>query len=329
MEKFVIQGGAPLSGEITVAGNKNAALPILAACLLTEEEVRLSNVPRIRDVETQIALLESIGVRAEWTGDNELSLQADSVAGTDLDESLSARIRASFLLAGPLLARFGEARMPPPGGDTIGRRRLDPHLDAFVDMGATVSGDRMIEITAGDGLKPCRIFMDEPSVMATENALMAAALTPGPTTIGNAASEPHVQDLARLLVKMGATIDGIGSNVMTVHGRETLGGAEHRICPDHIEAASFMALAAATGGELLISEIEAEDLIAVCRALRAPGPGDPHRGAGPHRSPRPAPRGQVRHRRCRSRRSTTAPGRPSRPTSPRSPSPSPRRPMAR
>ncbi len=267
MDKFVIQGRAPLSGEITVAGNKNAALPILAACLLTEDEVRLSNVPRIRDVETQIALLESIGVRAEWTGDNELSLQADSVAGTDLDESLSARIRASFLLAGPLLARFGEARMPPPGGDTIGRRRLDPHLDAFVDMGATVSGDRMIEITAGDGLKPCRIFMDEPSVMATENALMAAALTPGPTTIGNAACEPHVQDLARLLVKMGATIDGIGSNVMTVHGRETLGGAEHRICPDHIEAASFMALAAATGGELLIKEIEAEDLIAVCRAF--------------------------------------------------------------
>ena len=265
MDKFVIQGGTPLSGEITVAGNKNAALPILAACLLTEEEVNLSNVPRIRDVETQIALLESIGCRAEWTGDNEISIQADALSGTDLDEALSARIRASFLLAGPLLARFGEARMPPPGGDTIGRRRLDPHLDAFVDMGATVSGDRMIELSAGDGLNPCRIFMDEPSVMATENALMAAALTPGPTTINNAASEPHVQDLARLLVKMGAPIDGIGSNVMTVHGRETLGGAQHHICPDHIEAASFMALAAATGGELLIREIEPEDLLAVRR----------------------------------------------------------------
>ena len=265
MEKFVIQGGTPLSGEITVAGNKNAALPILAACLLTEEEVRLSNVPRIRDVETQIALLESLGVRAAWTGDNELSLQADTISAGELDESLSARIRASFLLAGPLLARFGEATMPPPGGDTIGRRRLDPHLDAFVDMGATVSGDRMIEITADGGLQPCRIFMDEPSVMATENALMAAALTPGPTTINNAACEPHVQDLARLLVKMGADIDGIGSNVMTVHGREILGGADHHICPDHIEAASFMALAAATGGELLIKEIEPEDLIAVCR----------------------------------------------------------------
>jgi UDP-N-acetylglucosamine 1-carboxyvinyltransferase len=271
MEKFVIQGGAPLSGEITVAGNKNAALPILAACLLTEEEVLLSNVPRIRDVETQIALLENLGVRATWTADNDLRLKADSVSETSVDEALAARIRASFLLAGPLLARFGEARMPPPGGDTIGRRRLDPHLDAFIDMGASVSGDRWVEITAGDGLRPCGIFMDEPSVMATENALLAAALTQGPTTIGNAACEPHVQDLARLLVKMGATIDGIGSNVMTVHGREVLGGAEHRICADHIEAASFMALAAATGGELRIREIEPADLVAIRRHFRRLG----------------------------------------------------------
>ena len=265
MEKFVIQGGAPLSGEITVAGNKNAALPILAASLLTDEELVFSNVPRIRDVETQIALLESLGVKAVWTGDNELRLQADSVSDGTVDEALAARIRASFLLAGPLLARFGEARMPPPGGDTIGRRRLDPHLDAFRDMGANVAGDREIEITAGDGLRPCRIFMDEPSVMATENALLAAALTPGPTTIGNAACEPHVQDLARLLVKMGAGIDGIGSNVMTVHGRDRLGGAEHSICPDHIEAVSFMALAAATGGDLRIREIEPDDLLAIRR----------------------------------------------------------------
>src|SRR5215208_3248746 len=267
MEKFVIQGGAPLSGEITVAGNKNAALPILAACLLTDEELVFSNVPRIRDVETQIALLEGLGVEAVWTGDNELRLQADSVTDSAVDESLAARIRASFLLAGPLLARFGEARMPPPGGDTIGRRRLDPHLDAFRDMGADVAGDREIELTAGDGLKACRIFMDEPSVMATENALLAAALTPGPTTIGNAACEPHVQDLARLLVKMGAGLDGIGSNVMTVLGRDRIGGAEHSICPDHIEAVSFMALAAATRGELRIREIEPEDLLAIRRYL--------------------------------------------------------------
>src|SRR5215216_1555042 len=183
MEKFVIQGGVPLSGELTVAGNKNAALPILAACLLTEEEVLLHRVPRIRDTEAQIALLENLGVETAWVADNSVRLCARAVAGGTVDEELSRQIRASFLLAGPLLARFGEAKMPPPGGDFIGRRRLDPHLDAFLDMGAKVSGDRWVEITAPGGLKPCPVFMDEPSVMGTENALMAAALTPGPTTI--------------------------------------------------------------------------------------------------------------------------------------------------
>jgi UDP-N-acetylglucosamine 1-carboxyvinyltransferase len=271
MDKFVIQGGEPLSGEITVAGNKNAALPILAAALLTDEELVLSNVPRIRDTEAQVALLESLGVRAVWAP-NELRLQASTVSATSVSEELSARIRASFLLAGPLLARFGEARMPPPGGDFIGRRRLDPHLDAFRDMGARVSGERWIEISAPrDGLRACGIFMDEPSVMATENALMAAALTPGGTRIANAASEPHVQDLARLLVAMGAEIDGIGSNVMTVRGRDRLGGAEHRVCPDHIEVASFMALAAATKGELRVRDVEPEDLIAIRRQFRRLG----------------------------------------------------------
>jgi UDP-N-acetylglucosamine 1-carboxyvinyltransferase len=267
-EKFVIQGGEPLSGEITAAGNKNAALPILAACLLTDEEIVLQNVPRIRDTEAQIAILERLGVRVEWSAPNELRLQADSISETAPDEDLSARIRASFLLAGPLLARFGEARMPPPGGDFIGRRRLDPHLDAFIDMGARIDGARWIEISVPDGgLRPCSVFMDEPSVMGTENALMAAALTEGPTTISNAASEPHVQDLARLLVKMGAKIDGIGSNVMTVHGRDKLGGATHRVCPDHIEVASFVALAAATGGDLRIRHAEPQDLPMIRRAF--------------------------------------------------------------
>ena len=272
MEKFVIQGGSPLSGEITAAGNKNAALPILAACLLTEEELVLRNVPRIRDTETQVRLLELLGVKVEWASDHEIRLQADAIGGREVDEDAATRIRASFLLAGPLLARFGAAHMPPPGGDTIGRRRLDPHLDAFRDLGAEVSGDRWIEIKApSGGLKPCRIFMDEPSVMGTENALLAAALTEGPTTIGNAACEPHVQDLARLLVKMGAQIDGIGSNVMTVHGRDKLGGAEHDICPDHIEVASFMALAAATGGELRVRDTDPEDLVAIRRHFRRLG----------------------------------------------------------
>jgi len=267
----VIKGGPALSGEITAAGNKNAALPILAACLLTEEEVVLTNVPRIRDTETQVAVLEQLGVSAEWP-DDRLTLRADGVSQVAPDEALSARIRASFLLAGPLLARFGEARMPPPGGDFIGRRRLDPHLDAFKDLGARIAGDREIEISAPEGgLKPCAIFMDEPSVMGTENALLAASLTPGPTTIANAACEPHVQDLARLLVKMGAQIDGIGSNVMTVHGRDRLGGAEHRVCADHIEVASFMALAAATGGELRVRDAEPADLITIRRQFRRLG----------------------------------------------------------
>lgn len=272
MEKFVIQGGVPLSGEITAAGNKNAALPILAACLLTEEEVVIANVPRIRDTEAQIALLAKLGVEVEWIEDNTIRLCAKNVTDTTLDEDLSSAIRASFLLAGPLLARFGEVHMPPPGGDFIGRRRLDAHLDAFRDLGARVGGQRWIEMTAPPGgLRAAEIFMDEPSVMGTENALMVAALTPGETTILNAASEPHVQDLARLLVKMGAPITGIGSNVMVVSGKDKLGGAEHKVTPDHIEIASFMALAAATGGELRIHEVEPIDLYMIRRQFRRLG----------------------------------------------------------
>jgi UDP-N-acetylglucosamine 1-carboxyvinyltransferase len=272
MEKFIIQGGVPLSGEIVPAGNKNAALPILAACLLTDEDLVIGNVPNIRDVQSMLGLLERLGVKVEWTGDNEVKLQADSVGSTEVDEGLASRIRASFLVAGPLLARFGEVKMPPPGGDTIGRRRLDAHLDAFRDLGAKVDGDVWIEMSAPkDGLTATRIFMDEPSVMGTENALLAAALTEGPTTIANAACEPHVQDLARLLCKMGAEIDGIGSNVMNVRGQKKLGGAEHSVCPDHIEIASFMALAAATSGELRIRGIIPEDLEGIRRHFRRIG----------------------------------------------------------
>ncbi|MGA8803879.1 MAG: UDP-N-acetylglucosamine 1-carboxyvinyltransferase [Solirubrobacterales bacterium] len=271
MEKFIIQGGVPLSGEIVPAGNKNAALPILAACLLTEEELVVRNVPRIRDVESMLGLLERLGVNITRR-ENEVSLRADTILGTEVDEELANRIRASFLVAGPLLARFREVKMPPPGGDTIGRRRLDAHLDAFRDMGAKIDGKVWIELSAPpEGLKPRRIFMDEPSVMGTENALLAAALIEGPTTIANAASEPHVQDLARLLCKMGAQVDGIGSNVMTVHGRNRLGGAEHDVCSDHIEVASFMALAAATSGELRIRNVVPEDLEGIRRHFRRLG----------------------------------------------------------
>jgi UDP-N-acetylglucosamine 1-carboxyvinyltransferase len=261
MEKFVIEGGVPLSGTVIPAGNKNGALPILAACLLTDEEVILRNVPRISDVDAMIGLLASLGAAITWRAAGELVVNAGSVDHTDVDQELGERIRASFLLAGPLLARFGRAVMPPPGGDVIGRRRLDPHLDAFRALGARVSHGRNIEITApAHGLTPCDFLMDEPSVMATENALLAAVLTNGTTVIRNAASEPHVQDLARMLMAMGAQIEGTGSNVMTVHGVARLHGCKHTIAPDHIEIGSFMALAGVTGGELVVKDTVPEDL---------------------------------------------------------------------
>jgi len=262
MEKFVIEGGVPLSGTVTPAGNKNAALPILAACLLTTDEVVVHNVPRIRDVAAMLELLEHLGVSVEWRGGHQVALCSRSVTGEEaIDRGLSEQIRASFLLAGPLLARFGRAVMPPPGGDVIGRRRLDPHLDAFAALGAEheMEGDIVITAPAG-GLRAGDVFMDEPSVMGTENALLAAALTPGTTVIGNAACEPHVQDLARMLLAMGADVQGIGSNILTVSGAESLGGCEHTISPDHIEVGSFMALAGVTGGEMRIRGVVAGDL---------------------------------------------------------------------
>src|SRR3954470_13531293 len=261
MEKFVIEGGVPLSGTVVPAGNKNAALPLLACALLTEERVTLHNVPRIRDTEALLDLLADLGVEIERPEPNTVVLCAANVHKTEVDAALAERIRASFLAAGPLLARFGSATMPPPGGDVIGRRRLDPHLDAFRALGASVEHGKDIEIKAPDGgLRPCDFFMDEPSVMGTENALMAAAATAGTSVIRNAACEPHVQDLARMLNKMGAAIEGIGSNVMHVHGVARLGGCEHTVSPDHIEIASFMALAGVTGGELRIKDCVPDDL---------------------------------------------------------------------
>jgi UDP-N-acetylglucosamine 1-carboxyvinyltransferase len=261
MEKFVIEGRVPLSGTVVPAGNKNAALPLLACALLTPEPVVLHNVPRIRDTAALLELLADLGVTIAHPSPNTVELCAADVHTTDVDAKLAERIRASFLVAGPLLARFGSALLPPPGGDVIGRRRLDPHLDAFRALGATVEHDRDISLKApAGGLRPCDFFMDEPSVMGTENALMAAAHTPGTTVIRNAASEPHVQDLARMLNKMGAAIEGIGSNVMQVHGVDRLGGCDHTVSPDHIEIASFMALAGVTGGELRIRGCVADDL---------------------------------------------------------------------
>jgi UDP-N-acetylglucosamine 1-carboxyvinyltransferase len=262
VEKFVIEGGRPLSGTVTPAGNKNGALPALAASLLTEEEVVVRNVPRIRDVETMLAVLERLGVEVDWREDHVVALRAENLTGTEVDRVLSERIRASFLCAGPLLARLGRVQMPPPGGDVIGRRRLDPHLDAFRALGAVVDSTRASYtiVAPPGGLRACDFFMDEPSVMGTENALMAAALTPGTTVIHNAASEPHVQDLARMLLQMGAKIEGIGSNVLIIEGKRELGGADYTIGPDYIEVGSFVALAAVTGGQLRVKDVCLDDL---------------------------------------------------------------------
>jgi UDP-N-acetylglucosamine 1-carboxyvinyltransferase len=260
VESFVIEGGTPLRGTVRPAGNKNAALPILAACLLTADPVTLDNVPRIRDVEAMIELLCDIGADVEWLGPNRLRVWAAEIRKTALDADLCTRIRASILFAGPLLARCGTADIPPPGGDVIGRRRVDTHLMAFAALGADVQATRSYRLRAPTGLRGADLYLDEASVTGTENAVMAAVLARGKTTIANAACEPHVQDLCRLLTAMGARIDGIGSNVLTIHGVESLGGCAHRVGADHIEVASFIGLAAVTGGELVIEDAAVEHL---------------------------------------------------------------------
>ena len=262
MQSFVIEGGHPLAGRIRAAGNKNGALPILAACLLTDQPVTLSNVPRIRDAETMVELLAKLGAEAEWTGENEVRVHAAEIASSEIDPQLASRIRASFLLAGPLLARLGRASVPPPGGDVIGRRRLDPHIHALAKLGAEIEIDDRFEMRTS-GLAGAEIFLDEASVMATENTVMAASLTPGRTTIGNAACEPHIQDLCRFLVSLGARIEGIGSNVLRIDGVDSLSGGTWRIAPEHIEVASFIGLAAVTGGDITIDEVSAEDLVPI------------------------------------------------------------------
>ena len=249
--RYIVEGGRRLSGEITPSGNKNAALPILAATLLTDQPVTLNNVPRIRDVETLVDLIRSLGAEAVWTGPQSLSVHAREVRAVDLDAEACARIRASILLAGPLLARCGEVTLPPPGGDVIGRRRVDTHFLAFEQLGAEVDAARTYRFRACE-LKGTDVFLDEPSVTGTENALMAATLAEGTTILRNAASEPHVQDLAEFLVTLGAEIEGIGTNTMTVHGTATLSGGDHTIGPDHIEVGSLIGLAAVTGSELRI-----------------------------------------------------------------------------
>ena len=262
VESFVIEGGHPLRGRVRAAGNKNAALPIVAACLLTDEPVTLRNVPAIRDVDTMLELAADLGADVERLSAGELRIHAADDPRTELDEELCGRIRASVLFTGPLLARCGRAVVPPPGGDVIGRRRLDTHMNAFERLGARVNAGRRVDVSA-DRLQGANVFLDEASVTGTENAVMAAVLAQGETVIANAASEPHVQDLCRFLVALGADIEGIGSNVLRVRGVERLRGGDWRVCPDHIEVASFIGLGAVTEGEIVIEDVVPEHLAAI------------------------------------------------------------------
>ena len=270
MQAFVIEGGRPLSGTVRAAGNKNGALPILAACVLASEPVHLTNVPRIRDVQTMLDLLADIGAEVDWTAENDVTVDATGVHKTELDEELCRRIRASFLLAGPMLARFGKVVVPPPGGDVIGRRRLDPHIHGLAELGAGISINGRFEMSA-PALRGKPVFLDEASVMATENVVMAAVLAEGETVIGNAACEPHVQDLCRFLVSLGAQIDGIESNVLRIHGVQELHGGSWRVAPEHVEVGSFIGLAATTGSDLTIEDVAPRDLVSILPAFERLG----------------------------------------------------------
>ena len=259
--KFVVEGGRPLRGRVRPAGNKNAALPMIAATLLTEDAVVLENVPDIRDVRTLLDLIQKLGAEVEWTEAHTVRVQARNVGHAQLDTAQASRIRASILLAGPMVARTGEMHLPPPGGDVIGRRRMDTHFLALAGLGAETGFERQIYGLRSQGrLRGADIFLDEPSVTATENAVMAAALAQGTTRLRNAAAEPHVQDLCHMLVGMGCEIAGIGTNILEIQGVERLSGGTFRITSDHIEIGSFIGLAVVTGGEILIEDAAIEHL---------------------------------------------------------------------
>lgn len=265
MQQFVIEGGYPLRGEIRAGGNKNAALKMLPACLLTNEPVVLHNVPDIGDVRVEIELLRKLGADVEWQDATTVRVHAREVRRSALDAALATRIRASVVFAGPLLGRTGMVELPLPGGDSIGERRLDTHVTVFRKLGAQVDYDgRALHIQA-DGLTGAPILLNEASVTATENALMAAVLARGTTVIRNAASEPHVQDLCRMLNTLGARIDGIGSNQLTITGVSSLHGGEVRVGADFMEVGSLIGAAVMTGGELLIREADPQylDMVAL------------------------------------------------------------------
>lgn len=265
MQQFVIEGGYPLRGEIRAGGNKNAALKMLPACLLTSEPVVLHNVPNIGDVRVVIDLMRKLGAEVEWQGETTVRVHAREVRQSALDAALATKIRASVVFAGPLLGRTGMVELPLPGGDSIGERRLDTHVAAFRKLGAEIDFDGRVLHIQSDGLKGAPILLNEASVTATENALMAAVLANGTTVIRNAASEPHVQDLCRMLITLGAKIDGVGSNQLTVTGVTSLHGGEARVGADFMEVGSLIGAAVVTGGELLIREADPQclDMVAL------------------------------------------------------------------
>ncbi len=272
MSRFVIKGGRPVSGVHRVPGNKNAALPMLAASLLTAEPVVLSNLPLIADVRTMIELLAELGAQVELDGERRtVRICARRVKSTHLSKALCGKVRSSILFAGPLLARCGCAKLYPPGGDVIGRRRIDTHLDGFRRLGASVRTGGTYLFKAAKRLEAQRILLDEASVTATENLVMAAALAKGTTLLYNAACEPHVQDLCRMINAMGGRIGGIGTNLLTIEGVEALHGTEQRVGPDYIDAGSYMAAALATGGELTVEGVEPADFEALERPFKRLG----------------------------------------------------------
>jgi UDP-N-acetylglucosamine 1-carboxyvinyltransferase len=259
VERFVIQGGIPLSGTVVPSGNKNAALPILAATLLTDQPVTLRNLPNIGDVQTMLVLLEKLGAHVQRHGAHAVTVQAAHISSTCPDPSLVSQIRGSLTVMGPILAREGQVTLALPGGDRIGRRRIDTHLLAMEALGARIRHDDSIELRA-DRLSAADVWLDEASVTGTENTIMAASLARGETIIRNAASEPHVQELCYLLNGMGSHIEGIGSNVLRIHGRDRLEGCEFAIGPDFMEVGSLIGLAAVTGGEILIQHAAPQHL---------------------------------------------------------------------
>ena len=259
MHEYVIDGGYPIQGKITASGNKNAALPCLTAALLTEEPVVLHNIPEIQDTNVMIEILKSIGAKVEKLSKNNWKIQCKNIKTSELPGELTKKVRGSIVFAGPLLARTGKCEMMPPGGDVIGRRRLDTHFLALEQFGAQITVNGHFNFSANK-LVGADIFLDEASVTATENAVMVAALAEGTTIIKNAASEPHIQDLCNMIVSMGGKISGIGSNILKIEGVEKLHGTEFTIGPDYIEIGSYIGMAAATKGQITIKGNRPEEM---------------------------------------------------------------------